>query len=434
MNITWIIIEVVAILVDSSTKTYFLNSRYVSKQESKIPQLLFWICLFAWGLTATFLSFAIPIYEGVTYSIVFVYLLLSKRGTILHKLFGMVLTLALSLGSSLAGAGLASFITGTQVEHTLLYQDSSRLLAIILIKAIQIVLFYVLSKKQLRIRDLKRKPLLVLCSTTAFVFACLLFKFLNISEFDERVNHIMILLAGGLMFVLIGIFLMYEMFTREEARNIELSSQLQRLSLESHFFRELEAVQSDIRTWRHEYKNNLIALRAWIDSGQTNKALEYLDNLNVESTLEGAMLHTGNTVLDAVVSSKLLLARSRGIDVSIQAVYPKTSIIEDNDLCAIAGNLLDNAIEACERMEETEQPRFITLSMFVKGKNLALSILNSYDGEIKREGTRFVTVKKERFHGIGIRYVDTLVNKYQGHVLREYKEGVFKTHIMLPLI
>jgi hypothetical protein len=434
MSIQWIAIEAIAVLVECIAKMYFLHNRYASKHNSSFPQLLAWLCMVGWGLFATFAELPIAIYDVTSVAVLMAYLLLTKRGTIIQKLFGIVLIEALSIGTSMAGAGLASHLTNVDVEHTLLYQDHSRLLAIILIKTIQVILFYALAKRHYHIRMLKKKPLIVLSCAAILVFICLIFMFNNISEFDAQANNVFIWLAAGLLFIMIGIFLMYEMFIREEARNLDLSARLQRLELESHYFRELSAMHADLRTWRHEYDNNLIALRALIEGKSPEKALEYLDRVSVDSVRESVMLQTGSPVLDAVVSSKLLLARSRGIDVSIQAVYPENNRVEDNDLCAIAGNLLDNAIEACERMGETQQTRFISFSLLMKGKNLVLSILNSYDGEIKRDRERFVTLKDKRFHGIGIQYVDSIVDKYQGHVLREYRDCVFETHVMLPLI
>ena len=434
MNTKWILIETLAIFVDGLTKVYFLNSRYISKYESIVPQLLAWLSLVGWGFIATFLGFSGLLSDGTTYLIIFIYLFMTKYGTFAQKAFGVVLTFALVLGTSIAGAGVASMISNVSVEHTLEFQDSSRLLAIILIKTLQIILFYILSKKHFNLRTLQNKPVVVLTSATILVLLCLLFMFNNLSDFNDQTNYILIWLATGLLFILVGIFIMYELFVREETRNIDLSVRLQRLEMETQFFKELDVVQTDLRTWRHEHKNNLIVLRALIEAGLFEKSLEFLDKISVESSHGGAMLQTGNLVLDAVVSSKLMLAHSLGIKINIQAVYPEINSIADNDLCAIVGNLLDNAIEACERMRKKDQARFINFSLLVKGKNLSISIQNSYDGDIKREGKKFLTAKDNRLHGIGIQYVDSIMDKYQGHVLRDYKDGVFKTHVMLPLI
>jgi len=434
MKIEWVFIELIAIFIDGLTRVYFLNSRYVSKQESFRPQILTWLCLVGWGTIATMLGFHTLISEGVTYVILLAYLFLTKHGTILQRIFGFVLLEALTIGISLLGAGLATAITNSNVQETLQYQENSRLFAIILIKAMQIIIIFTLAKKRYRLFSLKKKPAIVLTCATIIILASLLVILFNLSGFSDQTNLVLVWLAAGLLIVLIVIFIMYEMFVREETRNIDLSTRIQRLEMETHFFSELDAIQTDLRTWRHEYKNNLVAIRALVESGSLQKTLDYIDGISSTSLLDSAMLYTGNTVLDAVINSKLILARSRGINVNIQAVYPESISINDNDLCAIAGNLLDNAIEACMRMSENGNSRFITISILLKGKNLALSIINSYNGEIKRAGSKLLTVKNTQFHGIGIQYVDSIVGKYQGHVLREYKDGVFETHVMLPLV
>ena len=199
MKTEWIFIEIMAILIDGLTKTYFLNSRFASKHELVFPQLIMWLGLVAWGGAATFLDLPSYLYDGMTYILVIAYLLLTKYGAFVQKLFGTILTLALSIGSSLAGAGLASLIMSTSVKNTLLYQDSSRLLAIILIKIIQVILFYSLSKKHYRLRELQKKPVVVLTCAALMIIVCLLFMFFNLSDFDEHTNYMIDLTQNGTM-------------------------------------------------------------------------------------------------------------------------------------------------------------------------------------------------------------------------------------------
>jgi len=334
MKAGWIAIEMMAILIDGITIVYFLHSRYISKYDSITPQILAFLCLIGWGICRFFAAFPSLVNNGTTYIIALVYLLLTKRGTTGQKLFGVVLSFAFVLGSSLAGAGLASLVTNVRIDNTLLYQDDARLFAIILIKTIQIILFYVLTKKQYKLRALQKRPVIILTCVTITVLFCLVFLFVNLSGFDEKANYLFLWFACGLLFILVGIFLMYEMFIREETRNIDLSSRLQRLEIESQFFKELNILQTDLRTWRHEYKNNLIALRSLIENGSHEKALNYLDKISIESFQESTLLHTGNPVLDAVVSSKLMFARTNNIAVNIQVVYPENNSIEPESVTA----------------------------------------------------------------------------------------------------
>lgn len=433
-KIEWIVIEALAVLIENFMFLYFLNNRFESKYDDHRPLIVTWCALVCWGLAATFLGF--PLYDFVSFLIMLLYLLASKKGKVLHKIIGDLMVWAIMLGTSLAGASLASALTSSSIHHTLVYQDTPRLLSIIMIKMIQIIAFYILSKKQKVFRDIKRGPTLVLGGAVILDFLSLIWIriFIETSGITMELNNLLVALAIGSLLIMIAIFLMFELFIREEAANIDLAVRLQRLELESQFYKEIDAMYSDMRTWRHEYKNNLTVIRSFITNDEKEKVLQYLDTIASESSRNNITLQTGNLVLDAIVSSKLWLAQSHQIEVTMQAVYPENNRISDNDLCAIIGNLLDNAIEACERIHNMSVRKFINFVLLVKNQNLLISISNSYNNEVKYEGERYLTTKKGRFHGIGISYVDDIVKKYDGHVQRSLKPGIFDTQVMLPLI
>jgi hypothetical protein len=435
MSIQWILVETIAVLAENFACLYFLHSRFASKHDSVLPQAAAWLAATAWGLTATFAD--LPMYEFIAYSIFFLYLFFFKRGTVPQKIFGVLLTASIQLGTALTGAGLAALMSSVTIAYTMEYQDIPRLLNFLFVKTLDVVIFYLLAKKHYGVRNLQKAPAIVLgvAAVIDFSFMLAIYFYALSSNTRDGQTYLLVWPAAGALFVMIGIFLIYELFIREEARNVELAMQLQRLELEANFFNEIDAMYSDMRKWRHEYKNNLSALRGLISGGDMEKLLKYIDNIDVELSEDRITLQTGNLVLDAIVSSKLRLAQLQNIEVTIQAVYPENNRIEDSDLCAVAGNLLDNALEACIRMGDIPEKKFIKFSLMLKGKNLLLQVSNSYNsGELKREGARFLTVKKEPFHGIGIRYVDSIVDKYQGHILRSGENGVFETHVMLPLL
>jgi sensor histidine kinase regulating citrate/malate metabolism len=276
----------------------------------------------------------------------------------------------------------------------------------------------------------------VLSGATVINFLYLVLMRVYISSYYTNVqqSNILVWIAVASLLMMIAIFILYELFVREESTNVALAIDLQRLNLETQFFKEIDAMYTDMRTWQHEYMNNLTALRSLVEHNAMEKALNYIDNIVCEPSQSRSALKTGNLVLDAVVSAKLGLAQSQGIEVAIHVVYPEVNRLEDNDLCAIAGNLLDNAIEACSRMSGNDEKRFINFTLLVKGKNLVLSINNSYNNELRRDGDKYLTVKKTGIHGIGIPHVDAIVRKYNGHVLRNQRHGVFETHVMLPLL
>ncbi|MCL2082578.1 MAG: GHKL domain-containing protein [Oscillospiraceae bacterium] len=433
MGIDWVLIEFLAITAENIAILFFLNSRFKSKSPS---QRLWWIFLVISIVSATICKFAgLPFIEISGTIIFFLYLFVAKHGRLLHKIFGVVLTQAILLATSLFGASLMVTLSGVSFAEIALTQNNARLLAIILVTLIQIIAFYALSKKHLPFRNLSKWPTVVLSSAVAIDFICLflLLAFVLTTELNPSQMFFPTIVSAGLLLITIAIFVLFELFIRDEERSLRQLTQIQRLELEGRFYQEIDAMYADMRVWRHNYKNNLTALRALVAHCETEKALNFIDNVANEPAKNKSTLQTGNLVLDAVVSSKLWLAQSLQIEVAVQAVYPENNPIADTDLCAIAGNLLDNAIEACGRMTESDGKKFIEFILLLKGKNLTLSIRNSFNGEINEKNGKYVSLKQGRFHGIGLSHVESTVAKYHGHIEKEHQNGIFEIRIMLPL-
>ena len=432
MSNEWIIAELIAILVECFAVMYFLDSRYQSKY------LLSWP---TWGTCASLIFCGIiiaPANNGIhtilTHVIMLIYLMVYKYGLLLHKILGVLIVFVIIVSTSIVGAGLASIVTGASIEDTL-YQDTSRMFALIFIKILQVIVFYTLAKRHEKDRNLRKRPAIFLFIAVAVNFSYLIMLRLYVESPDlqPQQNHLLVWLAIGALLIMIGIFIVYELFIREEARNVELAMKLQRTKLETGFLQEMDKVYSEIRIWRHDYENNLKVLRTMIAEFEIEKSINFLDGMNRNLLDNKIMLQTGNLALDAIVSAKLSLAKSHGIEIDIKVAYPKNNYIGDNDLCAIFGNLIDNAIEACLRIRNDTVRRFIDIVIETKKKNLCLIISNSYDNEIRQKNGHFLTSKKEANHGIGIKHVDAFISRYNGNIERVQNNGIFETKIILPI-
>jgi len=433
MNNEWIIIEVLAVLVEKGAVLYFLNSRYQSKYNSSVPNWGAWSLLVICGLIVVHPYVAI--HAVITHLIMLIYLVLFKNGLILHKIFGILIVFVLITSTSIIGAGFASLITSSSIEHTLLYQDTSRLFALIFIKALQVAVFYTLAKRHEKERNLRKRPAIFLFVAVAanFVYLAMLRIYVESPDLQPQQNYMLIWLAVGALLMMIGIFIVYELFIREEARNVELATKLQRINLETGFFKEMDKLYYEIRIWRHDYENNIKVLRALVAKAEIDSALKFMNNMNSSIMDSKIMIQTGNFALDVIINAKLVLAKSHGIEIDVEAIYPEGCCVSDNDLCVIAGNMIDNAIEACLRISDIKAEKFINIVIGSIKKNLYISICNSYGNDIIQKDGRFFTSKKEPNHGIGIKHVDAVINKYQGYVKRSQDAGVFTTIITLPL-
>ena len=193
---------------------------------------------------------------------------------------------------------------------------------------------------------------------------------------------------------------------------------------------EVDNIYRQMRGWRHDYHNHIQAMLAMTDNPEELR--KYLWMLNDDLTTVDTVLKTGNVMVDAILNSKLSLIKSKEISVNAKATVPGQLRISEIDLCAIIGNLLDNALEACLRQSENEE-RFIRVYIGILKKQLYICVTNSVGGTVKKVGKTYLSTKDDHTPGFGLMRIDRLAEKYDGYVNRQNEEGAFATEVMLPL-
>lgn len=203
----------------------------------------------------------------------------------------------------------------------------------------------------------------------------------------------------------------------------------QRELIETHYA-EVENMYKQIRGWRHDYRNHIQTMKYYASSGDLNAIKSYLDELDTDLSTVDTVIKTGNAMADAILNSKISLAKSKNIEVLADAHIPLALTMSDLDLCVIIGNLFDNAIEASLKLPEGE--RLIRIYMDIKNTQLYISFTNFTAGrKMKKVGGRFFTSKGEG-HGLGLVRVDDIVERYGGYLSRNSEDGAFTTEILLP--
>jgi len=193
---------------------------------------------------------------------------------------------------------------------------------------------------------------------------------------------------------------------------------------------EVENVYNTMRGWRHDYHNHMQTLKAYLAMNQIEEIHKYLDHLEEDLDSIDIAIRTGNTSVNAILSSKISIAEKRGIKVNCKATVPGKLKISDVHLCAVIGNLLDNAIEACEKVPL--EKRFIRVYIGIFQAQLYISVTNSTEESRRKKLSELITSKKGE-HGLGLKRVDRITDQYEGFVNRKNEPGVFATEIMLPL-
>jgi len=193
---------------------------------------------------------------------------------------------------------------------------------------------------------------------------------------------------------------------------------------------EVENMHNQVRGWRHDYRNHIQVMKSHAVSGDMDAIMRYLDELDTDLHTVDTVIKTGNRMTDAILNSKISLARSRKITVEVDANIAIELNTSQLDLCIIIGNLLDNAIEACLALPE--EKRVIRIYMEMKNTQLYMSFTNTTaQGKRQKTGGRFATTKGAG-HGFGLVRIDNIVERHNGYISRNSEDGAYTTEVLLP--
>lgn len=196
-----------------------------------------------------------------------------------------------------------------------------------------------------------------------------------------------------------------------------------------HQYEEMKEMYLNMRGWRHDYHNHIQSVKAYLALGQVDVATSYLDEVDADLTQVDSYIRSGNLMADAILNSKLSLAEKAKIRVDCTAQLPEKLSLSDVDLCVLLGNLLDNAIEACEQIGPDR--RFLRVYMVLIKEQLYISVQNAAKEILNFNEKNYITSKRGQ-HGLGLMRVKLLVDKYEGCLNLKNEPGIFAAEVTLP--
>lgn len=296
----------------------------------------------------------------------------------------------------------------------------------------------------------------------AILFLYFMLRRKNMVEADEKANRYLLILSLGNTFVAYSVFMaydrlggygdklfatftvlilfattifVYQIYSRLW-ENMELKRQNERYSYQIEMYsqhqREREENEQELRRLRHDLKQKLIYLKELADVSRSEEISRFLreEFEESQSTLH-PVLNTGNMVIDAMLNDKCRRAEDSGIHFVAQLDVPAQLPYSNNDLCVVLGNLLDNACEGASAVKQEE--RYIDTRILFDRGNLILIVENSFDGKLSKgwDGRLLSRKHDKRNHGIGLKSVRKIVDKYNGDMYIENESGIFRVKIVL---
>lgn len=194
--------------------------------------------------------------------------------------------------------------------------------------------------------------------------------------------------------------------------------------------REISILQ--LRDAKHNMKNNLVSILAYAENRQHEKIIGFINEIMEESGMAiAAISNSGNIVIDSLIGYWYVTAKKKEIDFKTDICIPMMLPFKGADICLILGNLLENAVEAAQKVDGK---KYIEIKMKYDKNNILLSVTNSYSGKLlKTKDHRLKSTKTDtENHGVGLASVYRAVAKYCGTVIIDDSvSGQFKIRVLL---
>lgn len=224
--------------------------------------------------------------------------------------------------------------------------------------------------------------------------------------------------------LLTGVMVYYTQRQYEKEKELAELKSMQKELLERDY-RRLNLVYTGNAKLFHDFHNHMTILGQLLKEGKTGEAYAYLEEMQGPVKKIVRTVWTGDETMDYLINSKLMAADEQQIQVETNIEFPRRTGIRSADLCAVLGNLLDNALEAAGQVKDSRK-RFIRLTirrinymLFIKVQNTCENPPVWEKGEIK------TTKMDDSLHGWGLKSAAAAAEKYNGTLKTCWDDSVF---------
>lgn len=305
---------------------------------------------------------------------------------------------------------------------------------ILFVKALLVIVYFILArKKQLR-TIFDTKTCLIVIASGVFCFFCMQYLIEAVIIGNVADMRRAVLIAWLFIFLFIISFILIlrgnMRFAAEKMANSIVSTRLEVLEEDN---RHLNDAYGEIAKLSHDFKNHMRAMTMLAQNRKYSDLTKYLNEVSTDVNSLRIISYTGVESVDAVINNKKASADKHGIHIEIDVSPLYDLHIRSMDLCAVLVNLLDNAIEASQKLIEADKRR-IRLSISCIHSMIMIKTENAYDTDssIRVSNGKLETTKKNRqLHGYGLQIVKTIVDKYNGSFEINHDDQKFVAVAML---
>ena len=435
MELFWNFFEIFATIFEAFIQVRFVlkfQKYNFSSKSSKFKYIYISLAFAAFSIVLTYFMN----YEGVTgilYCIfLFVVSMLFVQSSVITKIFVSIVTdlISLALSSSMTGAFSVAFkMPLTDVFFEMSWVRFGCVVCTQLLKYFTYdIILKITQSKGLKLD--KKEWILIL---TVFGFSFISIALVQTAAVKMS-SYSAILFVAELCCIIVTAVCFYMTIllnrSKHESERLKLSAQQE--SFSQQYADNIKKQYEEISKVRHDMKQTNSVVMGLLAETKIDEAIEYLQKSALRISEFDAVVNVGNDFVNAILNAKLSEAKRSGITILWSA--DKNALkIDETDLCNLLGNLLDNAIEACEKCKEDQ--RIIELKIRMCGKKHLIMVENTAPEKILENNKQLATTKDDlNGHGYGIKSIKSIAQKYNGIVNFSQTGNKFKTTIVLSIV
>ncbi|MCC0783953.1 sensor histidine kinase [Clostridioides sp. ES-S-0108-01] len=368
---------------------------------------------------------------------IFITYVLYKINYVVNKWKSILVSLLywmLLIGFDSVGLSIVGILNSVQNMSNLLDNNLLRLELIMISKSLLIALIPLLKVIRLKIKINKKDCIYLSIPVISNIISVIvIFEFIfKDKSIDSKESLIILTISTVFLLSNISLVSIIRRIIKDNNLRIEHEITKKRMNMQYKYYLNLQEYQSKIRKLYHDMNNHIICIQNVY--GKNEFADKYIKDINEQIKECNTIFNTHSMILDVILSEKKSICDTNNIIFLVDINFLECNFIEMPDVCSIFSNMIDNAIEACNKIQDTNIQKKIKLRGTVINRLFVIKCENTKINEVLLKNNKIITSKKDSFlHGIGINSIKDSVEKYNGNVEIHSDKNKFIVTIYIPL-
>ena len=423
-TIFWNIVEAANVAVEMLIILLYFSKLFAPSYESKRIYIVGYLAAaLILYLTGVFTSDS-TVLISVTFALLLLISIILYEGTIIRKAFLSLLFIVIVFISEILFIGIMTSLN-IGIPSEIVELGVNRIIGMIGTKIIYfwIVVFVcrLINKKLKEVPPKQWIMIFLMPVVSTIILYIIFYDLLSVSVNGGMVIYCCAVL--GLLYINFAVFDFFETYLKQ----LRISVLEQVIERETTNYKQIENAYNDMRTLKHDISNQLDVITDLISRNDKKSAEAVIKSISLQLENVNAVCYTGEPIIDSVINIKLKYAYELGINIT-KRIKIAAFDLDKIELCRAIGNVLDNAIEGCQRSDLSEQHIYISIQQ-VDDKIVVEVTNTAADVDLNNLQT---SKKNKSAHGIGLSSIQNSVEKLNGYMKCNFKDNIFSIKMVVP--